>query len=452
MSNTPSTGMLPSEKRAAWSLSLIYLTRMLGLFVVLPVFSLLATDYQHSTPFLIGLAIGVYGLFQAILQIPFGRLSDKIGRKPVIAAGLILMIAGSAVAALSESIYWVIFGRALQGSGAIAAVLMALAADLSRDDQRTKMMAMLGASIGFSFLLALMIGPILIKWLSIAWLFWFTGGMAVLGLLVLYFLVPDPEKGGFAADTSAKASTVFELLRHPQLLRLDFSIFYLHVLVTATFVAVPPLLVKSGLPADQHWKLYLGSFAAAIVMLIPLLMLAERKMMRGVLIICIAGLMVSLLLFSQFSTQITMLVIGMALFFGFFSTMEALLPSLVSRIAPAASRGSATGIYVSSQFMGAFVGGAGGGWLLGVADAPRLFIVLAVACLVWIVVLLGFKRPAKLSRLRQVLSESQLASGEAAIATELSNLPGVAEVAVALDEGVAYLKIDKSQFSNTPAA
>ncbi len=452
MSNTPSTGMLPSEKRAAWSLSLIYLTRMLGLFVVLPVFSLLATDYQHSTPFLIGLAIGVYGLFQAILQIPFGRLSDKIGRKPVIAAGLILMIAGSAVAALSESIYWVIFGRALQGSGAIAAVLMALAADLSRDDQRTKMMAMLGASIGFSFLLALMIGPILIKWLSIAWLFWFTGGMAVLGLLVLYFLVPDPEKGGFAADTSAKASTVFELLRHPQLLRLDFSIFYLHVLVTATFVAVPPLLVKSGLPADQHWKLYLGSFAAAIVMLIPLLMLAERKMMRGVLITCIAGLMASLLLFSQFSTQITMLVIGMALFFGFFSTMEALLPSLVSRIAPAASRGSATGIYASSQFMGAFVGGAGGGWLLGVADAPRLFIVLAVACLVWIVVLLGFKRPAKLSRLRQVLSESQLASGEAAIASELSNLAGVAEVAVALDEGVAYLKIDKSQFSNTPAA
>ncbi|MEE9334304.1 MAG: MFS transporter [Granulosicoccaceae bacterium] len=452
MSNTSSTGMLPSEKRAAWSLSLIYLTRMLGLFVILPVFSLLAIEYEHSTPFLIGLAIGIYGLFQALLQIPFGRLSDKFGRKPVIAAGLILMIIGSAVAALSESIYWVIFGRALQGSGAIAAVLMALAADLSRDDQRTKMMAMLGASIGFSFLLALMVGPVLIKWLSIAWLFWFTGGMAILGLLVLYFLVPEPEKGGFSADTSAKASTVFELLRHPQLLRLDFSIFYLHVLVTATFVAVPTLLVKSGLAADQHWQLYLGSFVVAIVMLIPLIMLAEREMMRGVLIICIVGLMVSLLLFSQFSTQVTMLVVGMALFFGFFSTMEALLPSLVSRIAPAASRGSATGIYASSQFMGAFVGGAGGGWLLGVADAQRLFFVLAVACLLWIFVLLGFKRPAKLSRLRKVLSTRQMASGEAAIAFELSNLPGVEEVAVALDEGVAYLKIDKSQFSNTPAA
>ena len=444
--------MLPSEKRAAWSLSLIYLTRMLGLFVILPVFSLLATDYEHSTPFLIGLAIGVYGLFQALLQIPFGRLSDKFGRKPVIAAGLILMIVGSAVAALSDSIYWVIFGRALQGSGAIAAVLMALAADLSRDDQRTKMMAMLGASIGFSFLLALLLGPVLIKWLSIAWLFWFTGGMAILGLLVLYFLVPDPQQGGFSADTSAKASTVFELLRHPQLLRLDFSIFYLHVLVTATFVAVPPLLVKSGLPADQHWQLYLGSFAFAIAMLIPLLMLAERKMMRGVLIICIVGLMVSLLLFSQFSSQVKMLVIGMALFFGFFSTMEALLPSLVSRIAPAASRGSATGIYASSQFMGAFVGGAGGGWLLGVANAQWLFIVLAVACLLWILVLLGFKRPLKLSRLRKVLSESQMASGEAAITSELSSLPGVEEVAVALDEGVAYLKIDKSQFGNTPVA
>jgi len=411
----------------------------------------MANDYTHSTPFLIGLAIGVYGLFQALLQIPFGLLSDKFGRKPVIAAGLLLMIIGSVIAALSTSIYWVIFGRALQGAGAIAAVLMALAADLSRDDQRTKMMAMLGGSIGFSFLVALLLGPVLIKWLSLSGLFWFTGAMAVLGLVVLYGLVPNPEQGGFSSDTSAKASTVFELLRHPQLLRLDFSIFLLHILVTATFVAVPPLLAQSGMTAGHHWKVYLLSFGIAIVMLVPLLMLAERKMMRGVLIICAVGLMVSLLMFSQFTAHLTMLVVSMALFFGFFCTMEALLPSLVSRIAPAASRGSATGIYASSQFMGAFVGGAGGGWLLGQYDEARLFMALAAGCVLWVLVLLGFRRPAKLSRLRKVLSESQLAGGKAAIEAEFSKLPGVEEVAVALDEGVAYLKIDKTHFSNTPA-
>ncbi len=443
--------MLSSEKRAAWSLALIYLTRMLGLFVIMPVFSLLATDYQHSTPFLIGLAIGIYGLFQAFLQIPFGLLSDKIGRKPVIALGLILMALGSAVAAMSDSIYWVIVGRALQGSGAIAAVLMALAADLSRDDQRTKMMAILGGSIGFSFLLALLVGPVLITWLSIDWLFWFTGFTALLGLAVLFLLVPDAAKGGFSADTSARAASVLELIRHPQLLRLDFSIFLLHVLVTATFVAVPPLLVSSGLVATMHWQIYLFSFLAALVILIPLIILAERRMMRGTLIVCVLGLCTSLLVFALFSSQAKMLIVGMALFFGFFSTLEALLPSLVSRIAPAASRGSATGVYASSQFMGAFVGGAGGGWILGTAGSSSLFLFLAGVCLLWVLVLLGFQKPLKLSRLRQVLTQSQIASGEPAIVSELSGLPGVEEVAVALDEGVAYLKIDKTQYGNTSA-
>jgi MFS family permease len=424
---------------------------MLGLFVIMPVFSLLATDYEHSTPFLIGLAIGIYGLFQAILQIPFGLLSDKIGRKPVIAIGLLLMALGSAVAALSESIYWVILGRALQGSGAITAALMALAADLSRDSQRTKMMAILGGSIGVSFLLALLIGPILITWLSIDWLFWFTGGMALTAVAVLFWVVPSATNGGFSADTSASAESVFELIRHPQLLRLDFSILLLHLLITATFVAVPPLLVSSGLAATMHWQIYLFSFVASIVIMVPLLILAERSMMRGTLILCVFGLGLSLLIFALYSSDARLLIAGMALFFGFLSTLEALLPSLVSRIAPAASRGSATGIYASSQFMGAFIGGAGGGWILGIAGAPRLFSVLIAICLLWALVLHGFRKPLKLSRLRQVLTQRQIADGESAIVSELSGLPGVEEVAVALDEGVAYLKIDKTQYGNTSA-
>lgn len=185
--------MLPSERRATASLSAIYIFRMLGLFIVLPVFSLFAGEYEHSTPFMVGLAIGVYGIFQALLQVPFGMLSDRYGRKIMISIGLVSLAVGSVLAATADSIYWVIIGRALQGAGAISAVIMALAADLTRDEQRTKIMAILGASIGFAFVLALMLGPVLITWFSISALFWLTAATAVVGLLLLHTVVPDPE-------------------------------------------------------------------------------------------------------------------------------------------------------------------------------------------------------------------------------------------------------------------
>lgn len=442
--------MLPSERRATWSLSLIYMVRMIGLFIVLPVFSLFGEHYSHSTPMLIGLAIGIYGLLQACLQIPFGMLSDRIGRKKVVTIGLLLLAAGSVVAATSDSIYGVIVGRALQGSGAIAAALMALAADLTRDEQRTKVMASMGASIGFAFILALVLGPLLIGWFSIDGLFWLTAASAILAILILHTLVPTPERCQYSADTGANLATMKRLLGHRQLLRLDLSIFMLHMIITAVFFAVPLGLRDAGIASERQWLIYLPAVIVAFGVMIPLIIWGERKAMRAVLLLCVAGLTLTQLLFAGpqivgLDASVVWLFLGITTFFCFMNTLEALLPSLVSRLAPAAAKGSAMGIYSSSQFMGAFVGGTGAGWLYGKLGQGGLFAVVAVLCLFWGLLLKGFQPPRKVTTHRRTLSEEERNRGTALMA-ELESLPGVEEVVIAPDEGVAYLKVDKATF------
>lgn len=443
---TQSTAMLPEERRTAASLALIYMVRMLGLFIILPVFALFAVDFQNSTPFLMGLALGIYGLLQAILQIPFGLLSDRIGRKKTITIGLILMAIGSVVAAMADTIYGVILGRALQGSGAIAAALMALATDLTRDEQRTKMMAMLGASIGFSFILALLLGPLLINVFSISMLFWFTAVTALLAIVLLHTLVPDPERSGFRADTSAKVASLGELFSHPQLRRLNFSIFFLHMLITATFVAVPLMLLDAGLDKSSHWKVYTPTMLGSVLFMVPMLMIAERyKKMRLVLLVCVVGMLITQLLLSILPASMVALLASVLLFFMFLNTLESLLPSLMSRLAPAGSRGGASGIYSSCQFFGAFVGGAGGGWMFGAYGANGLFAALALVCLLWFFALFGFVPPRSLASHRRQLSPEELARGPA-VRDELAGLPGVEEVYLSPEEGAAYLKVDKQHF------
>jgi len=438
--------MLPTERRAALSLALIYMVRMLGLFSVLPVFVLFAGEFKGSTPFLVGLALGIYGLFQAALQIPLGLLSDKIGRKKTIAIGLIVLGIGSVVAAMSESIYGVIVGRALQGAGAIAAALMALAADLSREEQRTKMMAMLGASIGVSFLLALLLGPILITFLSVQMLFWFTAASAVFALVILFTAVPDPEVSGFHADTTARVASLGELFRFKKLQQLNISIFSLHLLITATFVAVPVLLRDAGLDSARHWQVYLPGVLLSVLAMIIFIYFAERKQhMRLVLLICIAGLALTQAVFVVLPQSVVWLFVGLLLFFSFLNTLEALLPSLVSRIAPAGSRGGANGIYSSSQFLGGFVGGAGGGWLVGQFGFTGLYLVLMSVCLLWFMALRGFTAPKLLTTHRRRLSAEELARGDSVV-RELGLLPGVQEVVLSPEEGVAYMKVDKARF------
>ncbi len=447
---SPSTALLPGERRAAWSLSLIYMVRMLGLFIVLPVFTLFGDHYQHSTPFLMGLAIGMYGLLQACLQIPFGMLSDRIGRKKVITLGLCLLALGSVVAALSESIYGVIFGRALQGAGAIAAALMALAADLTRDEQRTKVMASLGASIGLAFIIALILGPVLIGWFSIDGLFWLTAASAVLALIILHTVVPNPQRCQFNADTGANLHTVKRLLGDTQLLRLDASIFMLHLLITAVFFAVPLGLLDAGVSADRQWLVYLPAVIVSFGVMVPLIIWGERRAMRAVLLLCVMGMAITQMWFAGplvlgIDSSVLLLFLGITAFFCCLNTLEALLPSLVSRLAPAASKGSAMGVYSSSQFLGAFVGGTGAGWLYGAVGPVGLYTVMMVLCLVWGALLIGFKPPRKMTTHRRALSpeEQGRASG---LLVELESLPGVEEVVIALDEGVAYLKVDKTQY------
>lgn len=423
---------------------------MLGLFIILPVFSLFADEYQHSTPLLVGLAIGIYGLLQACLQIPFGMLSDRVGRKRVVTFGLALLAIGSVVAALADSIYWVIFGRALQGAGAIAATLMALAADLTRDEQRTKVMASLGASIGFAFILALIAGPLLIGWFSIDMLFWITAVCAVLGIVILHTAVPNPARCQYSADTGANLQTMKRLLGNRQLLRLDTSIFMLHLLITATFFAVPLGLRDAGITSDSQWLVYLPAVVLSICAMVPLIVWAERRAMRVVLLLCVGGMAVTQFLFAGpgvFASTSTSVVlfIGLTVFFSFLNTLEALLPSLVSRLAPAAAKGSAMGIYSSSQFLGAFVGGAGAGWLYGTIGPVGLYSAMATLCVLWALVLVGFKPPRKMATHRRALTADEQRR-TAGVMEELQALPGVEEVVIALDEGVAYLKVDKARF------
>ncbi len=443
---TESSAMLPVERRTAASLALIYMVRMLGLFIILPVFALFAADFENSTPFLMGLALGIYGLLQAVLQIPFGLLSDRIGRKNTITLGLVLMALGSVVAAMSDTIYGVILGRALQGSGAIAAALMALAADLTRDEQRTKMMAMLGASIGFSFIVALLLGPLLINFFSISMIFWFTAGTAVLAIVILHTVVPDPATTGYRADTSAKVARLGELFTHPELRRLNLSIFFLHMLITATFVAVPVMLLDGGMNRSEHWQVYMPAMLLSVLFMVPMIILAERyKRMRFVMLACVIGMFVTQLLFAALPNTLFALLLAVVLFFCFLNTLESLLPSLVSRIAPAGSRGGASGVYSSCQFFGAFIGGAGGGWLLGQTGITGLFIGLACVCAVWFTALLRFNPPRKLASHRRKLTPAEQARGPE-LGAELRKLPGVEEVYLSPDEGAAYMKIDKSVF------
>lgn len=436
-------GMLPSERRAAGGLALIYACRMLGLFLIFPVFSLYAGDLDGATPLLVGLALGIYGLTQAALQIPFGMLSDRFGRKPVIAAGLLVFVLGSLVAAGADSIYGVVAGRALQGAGAVAAAIMALAADLSREEQRTKMMATMGMSIGLSFVVAMLAGPLLASWLDLSGLFAVTALLAALAIAVLYALVPTPRSSSRHRDTQASPGQFGALLRDPQLLRLDVGIFVLHLVITASFVAVPLALRDAGLSSTEHWQVYLPALIGSVAVMIPAIIYAEaRRRMKPVFVAAVAGIVIAELALALLSGTIYGLFAALLLFFCAFNVLEASLPSLVSKLAPPDRKGSAMGIYSSSQFLGAFCGGLLGGGLFGAFGAGGVFYACALLALAWLGLAASMRQPPHLS---SYLLRVGPQAGEAAdrLADQLCAVPGVAEAVVVAEEGVAYLKVDK---------
>jgi len=376
------------ERRATAGLAAIFATRMMGLALILPVFAIYAETLAGHSSFLVGLALGIYGLSQALLQIPFGIASDRFGRKPVILFGMLLFLIGSVVAALATTMEMVIVGRALQGSGAVAAAVIALLSDLTRDEQRTKAMALVGMSIGGSFILALFIGPMLYDVISVPGIFWATAALAALGMVVLLFIIPTPDH---AVPHAPPLSQLVDALRHKQLLRLDIGVFVLHAVMTAVFVVVPLLLVKqAGIPGDKHWQVYPPVLLLSVLIMVPILVTAERtKQFRLVFPFAITLIAVSQGVIYWNQHSVWGISAGLLLFFGAFNAVEALLPSLVSRIAPADGKGAAVGVFSSSQFMGAFAGGAAGGALFGAYGAGAVFLFSAILLAIWFLVALG---------------------------------------------------------------
>lgn len=380
------------ERRSVLSISIVMALRMLGLFMVLPLFSLYASQLPGATPSLIGLSMGIYGLTQAVLQIPFGALSDTLGRKKIIAMGLLIFIAGSIVAALSHTIWGLFIGRALQGAGAVGGTLMALIADLTRETQRTKAMAMAGMTIGFSFMLSIMLGPLTASWIQINGIFWLAALFGFIGLWLLFAIVPTPDH---IVKTDIEPHNFFSLLEHPALMQLNLGIFLLHAIFTASFVIIPiSFKTLLHIEANQQWYLYLPILILAFIFVVPCLLIAEKH--HRVKFFFIGGilfLMSAEFLFWIFPSNLLLSIFSLLLFFIAFSLLEAFLPSLVSRTAPTNRKGTALGIYSFSQFFGIFVGGACGGWLYGKFGLTQVSLFCAALAIIWLGLAFNMKNP-----------------------------------------------------------
>lgn len=439
MQDPYSERMSASEKRAASGLALVFAFRMLGMFMVLPVLATYGMDLEGATPTLIGLAIGAYGLTQALLQIPFGILSDRIGRLPIIYFGLAIFAAGAVLAAMSDSIWGVVAGRVLQGAGAISAAVMALLSDLTREQHRTKAMALIGVSIGFSFAVAMIIGPLLTRAFGLSGLFWVTAAMAVVGGLIVALL---PKAHVRHRESGVARQALGLTLRHPDLLRLDFSILALHAILMASFVALPLALVEQGaLPKDEHWWVYLTALLIGFFGMIPFIIYGEKKrQMRRVLLGAVCTLLLCELFFWWFGNGLWMLVVGMVAFFVAFNLLEASLPSLISKVAPAGGKGTAMGVYSTSQFLGAGLGGVLGGMLYQQGGLALVFAGCAALCALWFVIAFSMREPPYVTSLRLPLSAGALSNTR--LEADLLHVPGVSDVLIVLDEAAAYVKVD----------
>ena len=442
MHDPHSERMSSGETRAASGLALVFAFRMLGMFMVLPVLATYGMDLAGATPALIGLAIGAYGLTQAIFQIPFGMISDRIGRRPVIYLGLIVFALGSVLAANSDSIWGVIAGRVLQGAGAISAAVMALLSDLTREQHRTKAMAMIGMTIGLSFAVAMVVGPLLTRAFGLSGLFLATGAMALCGIVIVMFMVPRSTGTLQHRESGVAKQALLPTLRHPDLLRLDLGIFVLHAMLMSSFIALPLALVeKAGLPKEQHWWVYLTALLISFFAMIPFIIYGEKKRkMKRVLLGAVVTLMLTELFFWKFGDSLRALVIGTVVFFTAFNLLEASLPSLISKVSPAGGKGTAMGVYSTSQFLGSALGGILGGWLFQHGGLSVVFLGCAGLAALWLAFAVTMREPPYVTSLRLPLSPEALR--EAGLAERLKAVTGVTDAVLVTEESAIYIKLD----------
>ncbi|WP_228720694.1 MFS transporter [Nitrogeniibacter mangrovi] len=441
------------ERRATFSLAAVFGLRMFGMFSILPVLALYARSLPGEvTPFMIGLALGVDGLAQAFLQVPFGLLSDRIGRKRVIYMGLTLFAIGSFVAALAPNIYIIILGRLMQGTGAVASAIIALIADLTREEHRSKSMAVIGMSIGLTFGASMVLGPALSHLIGVPGIFALTGVLALGAMAVVRFVVPDPAVSRVHADAETVPAMVTDVLRNTELQRLNFGIFSLHAALRGLFVVVPLLLVQvGGLDVSKHWEVYLPIMVISFIGSIPAIILAEaRGKMKPVFVSAVALLFVSTLSLALLVGNFTGIVASLFGFFLAFNLLEATLPSLVSKIAPSGCKGTAIGVYNSFQFLGLFLGGALGGFLVQHVGDAALFVFAAGLAAAWLMLAISMQPPpAVRTRLFEVGEMSEDRGKE--LSSALAHVPGVVEAVVIASEGVAYLKVKMAGWDESGA-
>lgn len=386
--------MTPLELRASIGLSSIFGLRLLGMFVILPVFAIYAERLPGGDNLtLVGVAIGAYGLTQAILQIPFGWWSDRIGRKPVVYAGLVIFAIGSFVAALAPDIYVVIIGRILQGAGAISAAVIAMTADLTREEQRAKAMAMIGSTIGVSFALSLIASPWLDRVIGVPGIFALTGVLALGAMVVMWRYIPDAPRAPPAPGRALK--DFWNVLMDPQLARLNWGIFALHAVLMALFIMVPFGLRDAGLAVADHWKVYLPVMLGSFVLMLPPIMQAgEPVLLRRWFIAAVALLLASHLALPWLDGSLWLLSLFLLAFFVPFNVLEAMLPTLTTRLAPAHAKGTAIGLYSTIQFFGTFLGAAAGGFLYQHWGAAGVITLDVVLLAIWLILALGMRVPA----------------------------------------------------------
>ena len=449
----PNEKMSPQERQASMSLASIYGLRMLGMFLILPIFSIYAAHYEGgNNSVLVGAALGAYGLTQALFQLPFGMASDKFGRKKMIYIGLVMLIVGSIIAALATDIYMVIIGRAVQGAGAVSAAVTALLADLTREEHRTKAMATIGATIGVTFAVSLVLGPALAHGLGMAGIFWLTAILAVLAMLVIKFFVPNPQISHFHSDASAAPAKLKDVLKNGQLLRLNYGIFALHAAQMAMFIVVPLAIQNSSsLDVNHHWQVYLPILMGSFLLMIPAIIVGEKKgLLKTVFISAVALMLLAQLSFAGLITHFWGIIASLFAYFVAFNILEASLPSLISKLAPAAAKGTAMGVYNTSQSLGVAVGGLVGGYLAHHYNQSIVFVFCAVLMSIWLVLTLSMKTPPSV-RTKMYHLENLNDAQAKQLADKITQLTGVHEVVAIAQENMLIVKVNNKQSAENQA-